>query len=288
MEMPAVILMSLLSTHLGHGVGLRPSHYARFLETPPAVDWVEAISENFMIAGGRPLSVLERVRRDVPVGLHGVSLSIGSVEPLSKVYLTELRALIDRIEPASVSDHLCWGRHGGRYVHDLWPVPYTEEALEHVAARVGEVQDALGRPMLLENVSSYVEFRASTMNEWEFLGELARRADCGILLDINNIFVSAHNHGFDPLDYLRGVPGERVRQFHLAGHSRDGAYLIDTHDAPVPDPVWSLYREALRMFGARSTLVEWDDNIPALEALLAESQRATQVERETLAGKPPK
>jgi hypothetical protein len=267
---------------LGHGVGLRPKHYGELLTTPAPVGWLEAISENFMGAGGRPLAVLEKVRREVPVVLHGVSLSIGAVGPLSRSYLLRLAALAERIEPAWISDHLCWGSHGGRYVHDLWPLPYSEETLAHVVDRVRRAQDALGRQILLENVSSYVAFRASTMPEWEFLAEVARRADCGILLDVNNVFVSARNHAFDPIDYLAGIPPDRVGQIHLAGHSDKGRYLLDSHDQPVPEGVWALYREAVRRFGRVSTLVEWDDHVPALEVLVGESARAAAIEREVM------
>jgi uncharacterized protein (UPF0276 family) len=243
------------------------------LEEKPPVDWVEAISENFMAPGGRPVAVLEKVRRDVPVVLHGVSLSIGSVDPLSSRYLANLKALVERVDPAWVSDHLCWGSHGGRYVHDLLPLPYTDEALGHIVARVGVVQDVLHRQILLENVSSYVVFRDSTMTEWEFLSQVARRADSGILLDVNNIYVSARNHGFDALEYLDGMPGDRIGQIHLAGHSDKGEYLLDTHDHPVSDPVLNLYREVVGRFGRVSTLVEWDENIPELEELVAQRHR---------------
>jgi uncharacterized protein len=276
------IPMSVAATYLGHGIGLRPKHYGRFLEVRPPVDWVEVISENFMVDGGRPLSVLEKVRRDMPIALHGVSLSIGSVEPLNTEYLHRLRDLIRRIDPAIVSDHLCWGRHGRHYGHDLWPLPYTEEALAHVVARVLSVQEALGRQILLENVSSYVTFHDSSMSEWEFLSAVAERADCGILLDINNIAVSAHNNGFDAREYLRGVPVDRVAQFHLAGHSCEGAYLIDTHDQPVQEPVWALYAEAVAHFQRTSTLIEWDDNVPELEILVEESRHASRVEMEVV------
>jgi uncharacterized protein (UPF0276 family) len=268
---------------LGHGVGLRTRHFARFLEERPPVDWVEAISENFMADGGRPLAVLEKVRRDVPVVLHGVSLSIGSLDPLSERYLADLENLVRRIEPAMVTDHLCWGSRGGRYLHDLLPLPYTEESLEHVTGRVARVQERLGRRILLENPSSYVAFRDSTMTEWEFLAELARRADCGILLDVNNVYVSAHNFGFDPLAYLDGIPPEAVGQIHLAGHSDRGSYLLDTHDGPVAPAVWDLYREALRRIGRVPTLIEWDDRIPPLEELLAQSRLAEAVEAAVLA-----
>jgi len=274
--------MGIRRTYLGHGVGLRPKHYGRFLESRPRVDWVEAISENFMGVGGRPLAVLEKVRRDVPVALHGVSLSIGSSDPLNAEYLAQLLELVNRIEPAVVSDHLCWGSHGGRYVHDLWPLPFTEEALEHVAGRVKQVQDRLGRQILLENVSSYLTYAESTLSEWDFLAEIAQRADCGILLDINNVFVSSKNHGFDPFEYLSAIPVDRVGQYHLAGHSDFGEYLLDTHDAAVCDEVWGLYREAVRRFGLVSTLIEWDEKIPELEVLVAESRKARTMEMSSL------
>ncbi len=275
--------MSIARPDLGHGVGLRPKHFGRFLSEAPPVDWMEATSENFMAPGGRPLAVLERVRREVPVVLHGVSLSIGSTDPLNEGYLTELRALADRIEPALVSDHLCWGSHGGRYAHDLWPLPYTEEALAHVVRRVQRVQEKLGRQIALENVSSYVAFRDSTMTEWEFLSEVAERADCGILLDVNNIFVSARNHRFDPAEYLEGIPRDRVVQFHLAGHCDKGTYLFDSHDGQVAGAVWDLYRQAVRRFGRVPTLIEWDDRIPELDELVAQSRTAAAVEAEVLA-----
>lgn len=278
--------MAFTREHIGHGIGLRTRHFAEVLAAPLPVDWVEAISENFMAPGGRPVAVLEKVRRDVPVVLHGVSLSIGSTDALSERYLADLAALARRVEPAWISDHLCWGSHGGRYVHDLWPLPYTEEALRHVVARVARVQEALGRQILLENVSSYVAFRESAVPEWEFLAEVARRADCGILLDVNNVFVSARNHGFDPHAYLAGIPAERVGQIHLAGHSDRGRYLLDTHDHEVPAAVWDLYRETVRRMGAISTLVEWDDRIPPLERLVEESRRAAAIERDVLAPAP--
>ena len=274
--------MSFDRKYLGHGVGLRNKHYSRWLSEKPQVDWVEVISENFMSSGGRPLAVLEKVRRDVPVVLHGVALSIGSTDPLSATYLANLRNLAARIEPAWVSDHLCWGSHGGRYGHDLWPLPYTEETVDHVVRRVRTVQDVLKRQILLENVSSYISFESSTMTEWEFLAAIADQADCGILLDVNNIFVSARNHGFDPSHYIEGIPSERVGQFHLAGHTDKGRYLLDSHDAPVPEGVWELYRAAVRRFGRVSSLLEWDDHIPELEVLADESRRAARIEGELL------
>jgi hypothetical protein len=217
------------------------------------------------------------------VVLHGVSLAIGSTEPLSERYLDGLERLVTRIQPAMVTDHLCWGRWQGRYVHDLLPLPYTEEALAHVAERVMAVQERLGRQLLLENPSAYLAYRESTLSEWKFLAELAERTDCGILLDVNNVYVSAHNLGFDPIAYLDGIPPDRVGQLHLAGHRDKGAYLLDTHDAPVAQPVWDLYREALRRLGRVPTLVEWDDRIPPLPELVAESRRAAAIEAEELA-----
>lgn len=269
---------------LGHGIGLRPKHFAQFLDERPDVDFVEAVSENFMIRGGRPLAVLEKVRRDMPVVLHGVSLSIGASEALDERYLRELAQLAQRIEPVLISDHLCWGRHGARYVHDLWPLPFTEESLAHVVSRIRQVQDVLGRQILIENVSSYVTFRASTLSEWEFLANVAERADCGILLDVNNVYVSARNHGFDPHTYIGGLPAARVQQIHLAGHSDHGEYLLDTHDAPVGAAVWALYAHVIERFGAVPTLIEWDDNIPELSVLLSESSKAAQIEASVLAG----
>src|SRR5438105_2934732 len=249
--------MAFARKDLGHGIGLRSKHYGRFLEERPPVAFVEAISENHLAGGGRPNAVLLKVRRDTPVVLHGVSLAVGSVGELNREHLRALRELVRRVEPAYVSDHLCWGRHQGRYAHDLLPLPFTEEALALVIERTARVQEALGRQILLENVSSYVQFKDSTMTEWEFLARVARGADCGILLDINNVYVSARNHGFDPLAYLAGVPADRVAQFHLAGHQEKGGHLLDTHDAPVSDAVWDLYRAAVRRFGRVPALVEW-------------------------------
>jgi uncharacterized protein (UPF0276 family) len=265
---------------LGHGVGLRTTHYTQFLEERPPVAWVEAISENFMGLGGRPLAVLEKVRRDRPVVLHGVGLSIGAVEPFDARYLKEWKELVQRIEPAMVSDHLCFGAHGGRFVHDLLPMPFTEEAVKHTVQRVQQVQEHLGRQIMLENVSSYLTYPTSTMTEWEFLSAICNQADCGILLDLNNIYVSARNHGFAADDYLSGVPIDRVAQYHLAGHWDRGDILIDTHEGHVSDPVWDLYRKAVRRFGDVPTLIEWDEGVPPLETLLAESEKAAQIEAE--------
>jgi uncharacterized protein len=262
---------------LGYGVGLRRQHYSHVLESRPKVDWFEVISENFMVAGGRALQVLEGVRDNYPIAMHGVSLSLGSTDPLNRDYLRQLRELARRFEPAWISDHLCWTGVGRRNLHDLLPLPYTEEALRHVVTRIRNVQDELGRKILIENVSSYMAFADSTMTEWEFVSAIAGEADCGILLDLNNIFVSAFNHRFDPNEYVDAVPAERVVQYHLAGHSDHGAYLLDTHDHPVRDEVWALYARAAQRFGEVSALVEWDDNIPAFAELKQTADRARTI-----------
>ena len=266
-----------LRPSLGFGVGLRAEHYADVLAGRPPVDWFEAITENYMDTGGRPLDVLERVRRERPVALHGVGLSIGSTDPLHERYLERLAALIERIEPALVTDHLCWTGVGGRSLFDLFPLPYTEEALAHVCERVGRVQERIGRRILLENPSTYVEYRDADMTECAFLAALAERADCGILLDVNNVYVSAFNHGFDPIAYLDAMPVERVGQIHLAGFTNRGSYLFDTHNAPVAEPVWQLYAHARRRFGDVATLVEWDADIPSFARLCEELDRAREV-----------
>jgi len=270
---------------LGFGLGLRTAHYESILENRPRVDWFEALSENYLVPGGKPLYFLERIRADYPMVLHGVSLSIGSTDPLDRDYLKALKQLAQRVEPAWVSDHLCWTGVGGKNLHDLLPIPYTEEAVEHVAARVREVQDFLGCQILLENVSSYVTFRGSEMNEWHFLSEIARRADCHVLLDVNNIYVSAFNHGFDALEFLNGIPVDRVRQIHLAGHSNCGTHIIDTHDADIVDPVWDLYAIAVRRFGNVATMIERDDHIPPLDDLVCELGRARAIAAHTLKAK---
>ncbi|HEY7871791.1 MAG TPA: DUF692 domain-containing protein [Rudaea sp.] len=262
---------------LGFGLGLRADHYEALLDAPAKVDWLEAISENYLVPGGKPLDWLRRMREKYPVVLHGVSLSIGSQDALDLEYLAALKRLADSVEPAWMSDHLCWTGAHGRNLHDLLPLPYTEEAIAHVSARVRAVQDFFGRRILLENVSSYVEFKTSTMPEWEFLAAIAERADCLILLDVNNIHVSANNHGFDAHDYLAGIPARRVQQFHLAGHSFQNNLIIDTHDQPVPDPVWDLYADAVRRFGPVSTMIERDDNIPPLADLVAELDHARAI-----------
>jgi hypothetical protein len=268
-----------MTTLAGFGLGLRTPHYEAILAEPHAIDWLEVITENYLVPGGKPLDYLERIRERFPMVMHGVSLSIGSTDPIDFDYLAGVKALAARIEPHWISDHLCWTGIEGRNIHDLLPLPYTEEALALVVARVDQVQEALGRQILLENVSSYLTFHASEMSEWEFLREVAQRADCAILLDINNIYVSSINHGFDPLAYLGAIPTDRVRQFHLAGHSDLGGHLIDTHDHPIVQPVWDLYCAAVAHFGAVPTMIERDDNIPELGELVAELQIARDLAR---------
>lgn len=266
---------------LGVGVGLRPVHYPDVLGERDAstlgVDFFEAISENYMVAGGRPPRALASVRERFPLVLHGVSLNIGSTDPLDDAYLARLGALIARSEPAWVTDHLCWTGVARRNLHDLLPLPCTAAGVDHVAERVRRVQDRLGRRIALENPSSYLSYVHDDMPECEFLREIAERADCGILLDVNNVFVSAYNHGFDARAYLDAIPAERVFQIHLAGHSDAGGLLIDTHDHPVRDEVWSLYEHAIRRLGPVSTLIEWDDQIPPFETLVAEAARARAI-----------
>ena len=266
---------------LGVGVGLRAPHQAEILERGRSgalrVDWFEAISENHMVAGGRPLRMLDAVRELAPVALHGVSLDLGSTDPIDPAYLDALDALARRCEAAWLSDHLCWTAVDAHRLHDLLPLPMTGEAIAHVAARIERVQERLGRRIAIENVSSYLAFEADAMPEWEFLVAVAEAADCGILLDVNNVFVSAHNHGFDARDYLDAIPPGRVFQIHLAGHSRAGELLVDTHDHPVRDEVWDLYEHALRRLGSVSTLVEWDDRLPGWDELEREALRARAI-----------
>ncbi len=261
------------------GIGLRSPHHDEFLRCRPAVSWVEVHSENFFADGGRQLQVLDAVRRDYGVSLHGVGLSLGGTDPLDPEHLRRLRRLVQRVDPALVSEHVCWSSADGVFLNDLLPLPYTEAALRHVAARVGAVQEYLGRPILVENVSSYLEFEGAEMTEWDFVGQLARRAGCGILLDVNNIYVSAENHAFPAQNYLRGIPAELVGEVHLAGHTAVDGILIDTHSAPVTDAVWALYREALRLLGPKPTLIEWDADLPSLERLVAEAATADQQAR---------
>lgn len=262
--------------NLGLGVGLRSVHFQHLLEHRPAVDWFEAISENFLDSYGRPRYVLEQIAERYPVVLHGVSLSIGSTDPLNFDYLAKLKRLAGEVRARWISDHLCWTGVLGRNTHDLLPLPFNEESLKHVVERVRMVQDFLERPLVLENPSSYVTFTASTMPEWEFLSRIADEADCGILLDVNNVFVSSVNHEFDPREYLRSIPHERIVQCHLAGHADCGTHRIDTHDRAVLEPVWQLYRLAHELTGGVSTLLEWDANIPPFEVLHAEVLKAAR------------
>ena len=252
------------------GIGLRAPHVREVDATRPPVGWLEVHSENYYADGGPALAALDRLRRDYPLSLHGVGMSLGSADPLDRDHLAKLKRLIARTEPALVSEHLCWSGIGGRSLNDLLPLPYTEEALDHVAERVKRVQDRLGRRLVLENVSSYVTYAASELSEWEFIAELGRRADCDILLDINNVYVSASNHEFDAQAFLRAMPRERVRQFHLAGHTHKGSHIIDTHDHPIVPDVWTLYAEAVRLFPGVPTRIERDADIPPYEELLAE------------------
>jgi uncharacterized protein (UPF0276 family) len=269
---------------IGFGLGLRVPHFEHVLQHRPSVDWFEVLAENFMVAGGKPKHYLHRIREHYPMVMHGVSMSIGSVNPLDTNYLKQLKVLANDIQPEWISDHLCFTSSGPVNSHDLLPLPYNAEALRHVVERVERVQDFLGRRILLENVSSYLTYTTSEMTEWEFLAEIAGAADCDILLDINNVYVSARNHGFNAREYLQGIPASRVLQFHLAGHTDCGDYLIDTHDHAVVDPVWELYVEALKLFGPVSTMIERDDNIPAFEELQDELGIARKLAMETLPG----
>jgi uncharacterized protein (UPF0276 family) len=274
------MVQSPLPSFSGFGLGLRPQHYQEFLAREALVDFVEVISENFMVKGGRPLHVLDQVRERYPVAMHGVSMSIGSADGVKPDYLKRLKALADRVQPLWVSDHLCWTGIEGFNSHDLLPMPYTEEALQAVCANIARVQDVLERPLVLENASTYLSFADDEMSEWDFLAEMTRRTGCYLLLDVNNIYVSATNHGFSAEDYLAGIPADRVRQIHLAGHSqgRDGL-LIDTHDHPVPDPVWALYASARPRLGEVAVMIERDDDIPPLDELLAELDIARSYSR---------
>lgn len=271
---------------LGFGLGLRTQHYQSILETSPDIDWFEVISENYMVRGGKPLHFLDRIRADYPMVMHGVSLSIGSSTEIDKDYLRDLRILADRIQPAWISDHLCWTGVHGQNIHDLLPLPYTEETASHVAERVNQVQDYLGRRILLENVSSYASYVDSTMSEWEFISLLCEKTDCLLLLDINNIYVSSYNHDFDPKVFIDGIPADCVQQMHLAGHHNHGDYIIDTHDAPVIDPVWDLYRYALERLGPISTMIERDDNIPELAELVQELNTARNIAAQVFQSNP--
>lgn len=270
---------------LGVGAGLRVPHYRDILQRQPAVDFFEVISENFMLAGGKPRYHLEQIAERYPLVQHGVSLGIGSPEEPAREYLTALRDLADRTKSPWVSDHFCWCRAGGTELHDLLPLPYTPEAIERVVTRAKRIQDFLGRPLALENTSSYLTYRESCMPEWEFISEVAERADIGLMFDVNNVYVSAYNHDFDPYEFVRNVPHERIVQIHLAGHTNLGRYLLDTHSGPALDIVLDLYRETIELAGPVSTLIEWDEDIPPLDELLAEVERARAVRNGALAAR---
>jgi uncharacterized protein (UPF0276 family) len=261
-------------TSYGIGIGLRVPHYQHILSQKPTVNWFEIISENFMVDAGRPLHVLDQILEQYRVVQHGVAMYLGSTDPLNKDHLRKLKRLVKRTNTPWLSDHLCWGSVDGRYTHDLLPLPYTFEAAAHVAQRIREVRDYLEVPILVENVSSYAEFHASEMSEWEFLSEVVDKADAGILLDVNNIYVSSQNHNFNPYDYLNGIPHDRVGQVHIAGHSKFEKYILDTHDHPVLDPVWKMYAHAMKQTGATATLLEWDDRIPSFDEVHREALKA--------------
>lgn len=263
--------------YLGFGLGLRTDHYQDILDTQPKLDWFEVITENYIIPGGKPLDYLFRIREHYPMVMHGVSMSIGSTDPLDWTYLKLAKKLANDLDVPWFSDHLCWTGMNGKNMHDLLPLPYTDEAIRHVADRIRQVMDFMERPMIIENLSSYVTYKTSVMSEWEFYNAVVAEADCGMLLDVNNIYVSSFNHEFDPLDYLNSVPVERVYQFHLAGHSHYGDIIIDTHDHPVIGEVWDLYEHAVRRFGHVSTMIERDDNIPPLQEVIDELDHARQI-----------
>lgn len=262
---------------LGFGLGLRPDYYEEILAQKPNLDWFEILTENYLVPGGKPLYYLDKIREHYPIVMHGVSLSLGSTDPLDIAYLKQLKALAERVEPAWISDHLCWTGVQGHNVHDLLPIPYTPQAIRHIVSRIQQIQDLLGRAILIENVSSYLTYKQSEMTEWDFILEIVKQAGCYILLDVNNIYVSSVNHQFNPLDYIEAMPAERVAQIHLAGHSNHGDYIIDTHDAPVIQPVWDLYAATIQRLGKVSTMIERDDNMPPLAELLAEINHAKYI-----------
>ncbi|MFZ3283108.1 DUF692 domain-containing protein [Pseudomonas sp.] len=279
--------MSASHPFLGYGLGLRSTYYQQILEQSPDVDWFEVVSENFMVPGGKALYYLDAIAERYPLVMHGVSLSIGGPHALDPDYLKQLKQLAERIKPAWISDHLCWSRGNAHQLHDLLPLPYTEESLEYIAGRVAQVQDVLQRPLVLENVSSYVRAAADDFTEWEFLGALSQATGCELLLDVNNVYVSSRNHGFDPWTFIQSLPTDKVRQLHLAGHSDYGDYVIDTHDHPVSDPVWALYQRTLEHFGPVATLLERDDHFPPFEELLDELRTARELGDQVLTGRQP-
>lgn len=272
--------MQIKRPFLGFGLGLRPEHYNDILTTNPAVDWFEILTENYMSVGGVPLHYLNEISERYPIVLHGVSLSIGSTDKLDYAYLDKLKLLINQVKPKWISDHLCWTGIDGLNMHDLLPLPYTQETIKHLVNRIRMVQDYLGQQILLENVSSYLTYTDSEMSEWEFLNTVANEADCNILLDVNNVYVSAFNHKFDPLEYIKGISANRVYQIHLAGHHNLGKYILDTHDAPIIGNVWDLYRDTIKTIGQVSTMIERDDNIPPLNQLVNELNYARRIANE--------
>ena len=267
---------------LGFGLGLRPDHYEEVLSSNHPIDWFEIITENYLVPGGKPHYYLNQICERYPVVMHGVSMSIGSTDPIDFEYLQQVKLLCERIKPKWISDHLCWTGVHGKNMHDLLPLPYTEESIQHIVGRIQKIQDFLVQQILIENVSSYITYQQSQMTEWEFISEISNQADCRILLDLNNIYVSSVNHGFDPSTYLTNVPKNRVCQFHLAGHSNMGNYIIDTHDQDIIDPVWNLYAEAIKQFGFVASMIERDDNIPPLESLVDELNHARRIAQNEL------
>lgn len=268
---------------LGFGLGLRPAHYEAILTENPPVDWFEIITENYLIPGGKPLYYLDAIRERYPIVMHGVSLSIGSHDPLDKSYLQEVKRLCERVNPRWISDHLCWTGVDGKNAHDLLPLPYTMDTVHHVVDRIKQVQDTLNQRILIENVSSYLTYHESSLTEWECIKEICERADCLVLLDVNNVYVSAINHEFDPMEYIKAIPAERIYQIHLAGHTNMGDYLIDTHDHDIIAPVWALYEKTLKHTGLISTMIERDDNIPPLAELLIEVNYARKLAADCMA-----
>ena len=262
---------------LGFGLGLRPEYYQELLTYPSGLDWLEIVSENYLIPGGKPLYYLDKMREHYPIVMHGVSLSLGSMDPLDREYLKQLHNLAKRVEPVWISDHLCWTGVNGVNAHDLLPIPYTYQAIKHIVSRILQIQDVLGQPILIENVSSYLTYKQSEMTEWDFILEIVDQAGCYILLDVNNVYVSSINHQFNPLTYIQAMPAARVAQIHLAGHLNHGDYIIDTHDSPVIQPVWELYAATIKHLGRVSTMIERDDNMPPLTELLAEINHARKI-----------
>lgn len=266
--------------YLGFGLGLRPDHYIDIIEHKPAIDWFEIITENYLVPGGKPLYYLDQVKEHYPIVMHGVSMSLGSTDPLDLNYLRQVKELAKRVNAQWVSDHVCWTGIHGKNMHDLLPLPYNEEVVTHMSNKINQAQDFLGQPLLIENPSSYLTYKDSDLTEWDFIREVAERTGCYLLLDVNNIYVSAFNHGFDAMDYLRGIPVDRVKQIHLAGHTNNGDHIIDTHDHDVIDPVWELYSKTLQIFGKVSTMIERDDHIPPLSELIKELEQAKHIARD--------